>query len=274
MSVLSLKCSPKIYAAIISAISLPVSGCGAMPLERLDGQMILPCGPEAVPARVSVRAGSGEALAISVTYGLHGSGSLQSAALTQSLASRLRRKTDLLGSTLYRLTWKERVTPSGRRIPALRASARRTSGSDCTSWGTPRGTQHCGEPGMMAKLAAWPTPQVHDDKLRGNTEADHHHRPHDLSNMASWATPQSRDEKGVDQKMCKGEANNSLPNQVASFVASGETPNGSPAATGSSGQLNPAHSRWLMGLLPAWDACAVTVTRSVRRKLSHSSKPT
>ena len=31
---------------------------------------------------------------------------------------------------MYALTWKERVTPSGRKIAALRASARRTSDSD------------------------------------------------------------------------------------------------------------------------------------------------
>jgi hypothetical protein len=35
-----------------------------------------------------------------------------------------------------------------------------------------------------AMLAALPTPQTHDDKLRGNTEADCHYSPHDLSNAA------------------------------------------------------------------------------------------
>src|SRR4029077_20136165 len=98
------------------------SESGPMPLETLDGQMILPCGQAPVPAKVSVQAGNGEALAISVTYGLHGYGSYESAALTSALANRLRAKTDLLGSTLFRLTWKERATPSGRSIPALRGS--------------------------------------------------------------------------------------------------------------------------------------------------------
>jgi hypothetical protein len=42
-------------------------------------------------------------------------------------------------------------------------------------------------------------------------------------------------------------------------------PSGSPAVTGSSGQLNPALPRWLQGLPTAWDDCAATVTRSVRR---------
>jgi hypothetical protein len=38
---------------------------------------------------------------------------------------------------LFALTWNDAVTPSGRRICALRASARRTSDSASTSWPTP-----------------------------------------------------------------------------------------------------------------------------------------
>src|SRR6516225_10179955 len=70
----------------------------------LDGQMILPYGQAVALAKVSVQSGQGRASAISVTYGPHGSGSFWSAVLTQSLVSKLRAKTDLLGSTLFRLT--------------------------------------------------------------------------------------------------------------------------------------------------------------------------
>jgi hypothetical protein len=43
---------------------------------------------------------------------------------------------------LYRLTWKERVTPLQRRICALRGSVLRISDSGCTLWPTPTATEH------------------------------------------------------------------------------------------------------------------------------------
>jgi hypothetical protein len=61
-----------------------------------------------------------------------------------------------VGSTLFTLTWNDAVTPSGRRICALRASARRTSGSGCTSWPTPTLPTVAGR--AKWATAPWPTP--------------------------------------------------------------------------------------------------------------------
>lgn len=110
-----------------NAISSPALESGPTHFAELDGQTILPFGQGAVRVSRSPQAGYGKASTINVISGPHGIGSSASIALTNSLANRLRRALALRGSTLFRLTWKTRVTPSGRRIPALRASARRTS---------------------------------------------------------------------------------------------------------------------------------------------------
>lgn len=287
MSAASRKSSPKTSKDTPSATSSPASGSGAMPLERLDGQTILPFGQALVPARVSVQAGSGAASAISVTYGPHGSGSSASYALSMSLANRLRAVTGSLGSTLFRLTWKERVTPSGRRIPALRASGRRTSGSGCTSWPAPNSMQG----GQTSRGG-----ERKDELLMGG-----------LLKAARWATPTSRDYKSegtleLTSKRIKRSEGKHLTLQ-ARLTASGGMRNGCGAETGSTGQLNPEHSRWLMGCPAVWEeclskyedwrswqdflsslspkqrafaseACGVTVTRLSRRKRLSSSAPT
>src|SRR5215831_3706480 len=128
---------PTISEATPNTTSSPESESGVTPYVKLDGQTVFGFGQDPVPVNRSVQAGKGKASAISVISGPHGSGSLESVALTFSLASRYRTKTASRGSTLFQLIWRERVTPSGRVIPAQRVSALRTSGSDCISWPTP-----------------------------------------------------------------------------------------------------------------------------------------
>ncbi len=57
---------------------------------------------------------------------------------------------------------------------------------------------------------------------------------------------------------------------VTAQLAFGQPPIGSTAKTEKPAQLNPAHSRWLMGLPPEWDVCAPTATPSSRKSRKRS----
>lgn len=321
------KFSQKTLWDINSATSSPELASGATPSVPQNGQMTDRFGP--VLAHVSPSPQQGRK-AVSTTNGTSGpssSGLSVSANLSQSLANRLRLKTDLLGSTLFRLIWKERTTPSGRLIPALRASVLRTSGKDSTGWPTPNTpsggpnvkstAKHTGGMDLdgAALLTGWPTTRQADGEknvrsLEGSLrEIERKGSPQDLcqaSQIAGWGTPVANDDnKSVEahlaMKKRMGERDGTGANRTAitslavqAKAAFWSTPRankwGFPDAHGSqekpmgigkkqigfpvsiekSGQLNPAHSRWLMGLKIAWDSCGAMVTLSSRRKLKHS----
>jgi hypothetical protein len=201
------------------------------------------------------------------TFGRRGSGSSASHDLQSSLASRLRARTASLGSTLFFLTWKQRVTPLGRSISALRASGRRTSGSDCGSWPTPQASDFMGGPDIrrdngrpnstmatMATMASWPTPMAGTPARNGYNEAGNT----DSSRKTVFLC-------GVDLVGAGITADPNWSGPVR-LTASGEIRTGSSAEMVSGGRLNPEHPRWLIGLPPAWDDCAVTAMRSLPRK--------
>ena len=196
----------KISAAMRSVTFLQESADGASPSAYRCGRTIDMFGAAPAPASPSALPDGARRPMTNATCGLRGFLSSRSGALQLSLESRLRRRLDGAGSTLFSLIWKRKATPAGRPYYQLAASARRTSDSGFGSWPTP--TQHDAERGGQEKratterhgsnlqdfaLTAWNTPRATEGSNGGPNQAGGA-----LSNdaaMASWATPTTRDHK-------------------------------------------------------------------------------
>ena len=347
---------------LFNVISSPVLAAGATPCALPDGPRTDLFGRAVAPASPSAQPVPGGASPTSVTSGLPGSISSASADLTLSLVSRLKQRLTTAGSTLFKLTWREKATPAGRLVYRLAASGRRTSDKDSGSWATPKTTdckgapyettenrrtelrkqayqaswptpQHSDPKNMTATkwgeylsnaalLASWPTPQAMDTMTprdpatfdKWNNERDGRKNRKFVSNLpqavlqhmgswptttvtdayrgerydpmaknmtlnmaaqrTSWPTPMEHEARLGFQNRTTGAkgAQKSFTTVVVESLApdndprlSGLTAIGSPAATEKPGQLNPAHSRWLMGYPAEWDACAPTATPSSRK---------
>lgn len=180
---------PKNCCSTPSATSSPVSASGALRYEALGGLTIAEYGRALAPANLSPRQVKAMDLLTSGTYGPPGSTSSRSVGLQSSLESRLRARLSMLGSTLYTLTWKAWVTPSGVSRSRLRASVRRTSETERSGWptltvGNAMGSQSCA--GMSA------TGRMPDGRKVSVA------LPH-VASLTGWGTPLAQHANGTPE---------------------------------------------------------------------------
>jgi len=201
-----------------------------------------------------------------------GSGWSQPSGLLGSLASKWQpqlKKT--IGSMIYLMHWKQKVTPRGRPYSQLVASGRRISDSDFGlrhGWSTPvtHNAKQGGYPAEFTRNTMQLGTQVHLTDFSETSKA------------AGWPTPNTMDTVDRQQERPSRAATNRDSGYISEVVlrlkenpeparlkTDGTILTGSSAGMESGGQLNPAHSRWLMGYPAEWDAFAPTEMPSSRK---------
>ena len=180
------------------------------------------------------------------------------------------------GATIYSYVLKQQVTPHGRSIFRLRASAHRTSGSGASS------------PPSICDLpqAGWNTARATDGSNGGPNQSGGA-LPADAA-LSGWPTPSSQEFGHADRaalearrEACKARTGNgngfglTLSQSMtiwepgpARLTASGEMLTGCSAGMESGGQLNGRFSGWMMGYPADWCMAALSCrlpTRSPRR---------
>lgn len=239
-----------------SATSSLASPDGRTHSYWLAGRWRSPFGPAHARASLSALQAAERGLLTSGTYGPPSTGSSASVSLTSSLVNRFLML--LTGSTLFQETWKEKATPSGRRFWAHIASARHIFASDFSGWATAtaRDWKDGGSIGS-APVNALLGRQVW---------------------LASWATPAAQEAGGTPEQFLArkralgGKCGVSLTSLALQAKLSGPMPIGSTAETAKLDQLNPAHSRWLMGFPREWDSSGATAMQSCRKQRRPSSE--
>lgn len=256
--------SQETLSDMTNSTSSPESEDGPLPYEWRGGMIV--CRWSQLPSHVNLLAPPVNDLALLTkdTSGQYFSSSSKSEALRESLASRLAQRMASNGSTLFKLTWKVRTTPSQRLIYALRGSKPSTSGNGFTSW---------------------PTPKVASGDYQYGKNKEKIFNLSGVVKLVHWATPMAGEIVGFDpvkrqrrrEEMKEKYGNNGLSVPLAEMVTltywstprankwgfpdahgSDETPFS--AETASGGLLNPEHPRWLQQFPIEWGCSGVMAT--------------
>lgn len=142
----------------------------------------------------------------------------------------------------------------------------------------------------QAQMAGWPTSRAADGEKNVRTaegalsEIARKGSPQDLAQgaaIAGWPTSTTTDAvrcPSIDFTTPNITLNHAALTAAwattegpARFTASGQMLTGSCAGMESGGQLNPEHSRWLMGYPAEWGSCGATAMRSIRTRRPSSS---
>lgn len=208
-----------------SDTSSPAAESGVLHSVREGGQTTDLVLPDRAHASLSPRRAKELGLLMSGTSGRLSTGTSHSADLARCLVSKLAPMTASLGSTLYRLTWSARTTPLGRSIPALRASARPTSGSDFTGWRSPAASD--------SERGVHPSPDAKAGMHSLNTEAS----------LTGWPTPKAS-ASGPDTAIWDRDESGGISLPTAAMLAGWPTPMaGTPAKDGNNEAGNTDSSR-------------------------------
>ena len=217
MNVRLLKSLPGMSLDIRNVTSLPGSVGGVTRSGLRDGTILVQSGQVPAPANPSPLPESSRGLPTPATSGPTGSGSSRNQSLKLCLESKLKLLSGMDGSILFNQTWREKVTPLGRRYWAHTASGARISGSGFTSaeseiaWPTPQAHKHTKnskdsqrmkEGGVQTALAdaawlsqGWPTPTAGTPAQNGNNEAGNTDSSRKtVALVGGWPTPNTSSE--------------------------------------------------------------------------------
>jgi len=271
---------------IPSAISSPELVDGPTPCNLQTGQQTDLFGQEVVLASRSARRENEKVRKMKDICGPSGLNLSEPIPPPSLWENKLMQRLAMGGSMECILTWKARVTPSGRRLFQLVPSTRLIEEIDYGLWRTPTADGLGQDTAATARgksvnlagqatAALWPTPNA--NKHRKNSKdpermkeggvqtclADAVH----ISIKALWATPVAHEARlGYQHRHdnAKG-TQKSLTTEAVDALGLGANVNGLPERTEKRGGLNPAFPCWLMGFPQEWLNYAPLETRLSRK---------